>query len=378
MLHVLHYITGLPKSKGGVESFLLNIYDRVDKEKYRFSLLTRNYVPNSELYNEFCRKGIKIYSLDSNRICGLKDYIAFKNKVKKFFDKHVGEFDFIHSHYIDDPFILRYAKRNGIKKAALHAHAMEREVNSKLKRIIKSLYSYENMRFADFLFACSDNAGRFYYGKKYYILIRNTLNTEKYKFQEKVREKIRTELNIEKSTCALCYTGRFSKIKNIPFLLEVLYELVKKNEDYKLFLIGTGTDSEINALNEIVNQYKLKNHVIFTGVRDDVECVLQGMDIYIQSSISEGFPFSVLEAECSGLPCLLSEGIPDSVVLTDLPHKIPLESGSVAWADYLNELINSDFYRDLNRGKYAIQIEQHGFDAKSEAKRLCEFYGKVI
>jgi len=73
--------------------------------------------------------------------------------------------------------------------------------------------------------------------------------------------------------------------------------------------------------------------VIFTGIREDIPKLLSAMDIFIFPSHFEGFPVSLVEAQASGLQCLISDRITDDIMITDHIEKISLDKGSRVWAD---------------------------------------------
>ncbi len=53
----------------------------------------------------------------------------------------------------------------------------------------------------------------------------------------------------------------------------------------------------------------IENSVILTGVRDDVYDLLQAMDVFVFPSLKEGLPVTLIEAQATKLPCLISDTV---------------------------------------------------------------------
>jgi glycosyltransferase involved in cell wall biosynthesis len=72
---------------------------------------------------------------------------------------------------------------------------------------------------------------------------------------------------------------------------------------------------------------------VFLGVRDDIPDVMRAMDVFLLPSQHEGLGIAAIEAQASGLPCLLSTGVPPAAVVTPGAVRLPLLDGAAAWAD---------------------------------------------
>lgn len=108
---------------------------------------------------------------------------------------------------------------------------------------------------------------------------------------------------------------------------------------------------------------------VFTGVRSDVDQLVQAMDIFVLPSLYEGLPVTMVEAQASGLPCIISEKVPPECILTEgLVDVMPLSAGAEAWADAILEK------RNTPRTDRRTEIAAHGFDITTEAVKLQEFY----
>jgi len=108
--------------------------------------------------------------------------------------------------------------------------------------------------------------------------------------------------------------ARFDPVKNLNVLVIAFSKLQKELlKRCKLLLIGDGP--ELTKLKKMVNELNLTERVIFAGMRQDIPICLKCMDIYVQPSIFENIPNSLLEAMATGLPVVATNvgGIPEIV-----------------------------------------------------------------
>ena len=110
------------------------------------------------------------------------------------------------------------------------------------------------------------------------------------------------------------------------------------------------------------------------GLKPNAQDFLQAMDIFLFPSLYEGMPLSVVEAQCSGLPCFVSDAITDSVCIGEDVFRLPLGKGKEYWAKKMNRFSLSDRSHRAGRNKELIKVA--GNDIYSEGKVLLEFYNK--
>lgn len=99
--------------------------------------------------------------------------------------------------------------------------------------------------------------------------------------------------------------GRLEPVKGLTFLVEALAGLVTAG-DRRSHLLVVGTGREETRLRQLVRETELDARVHFAGFRKDVDSILAGVDLFCLPSLSEGLPFSVLEAMRQGIPVLAS------------------------------------------------------------------------
>ena len=123
-----------------------------------------------------------------------------------------------------------------------------------------------------------------------------------------------------------------------------------------------------DKIKEKAKQLKLENKVIFLGLRNDVQKVLQAFDIFIMPSIYEGLPVSSIEAQASGLKCVLSDSISNEANVTGNVRFISLDKSAKEWAEQIVSMLPYDRI-DTSR-----KIAEAGYDIKTTAKQLTDFY----
>ena len=105
----------------------------------------------------------------------------------------------------------------------------------------------------------------------------------------------------------------------------------------RLLLIG-GTGNLEGSIRAKVKEKGLTKNVIFAGTRSDVPQILSAMDVFLFPSFMEGMSLSMLEAQCAGLRCLVSDSIPREISVTALITYYPLEKSAEDWAKRLLEV----------------------------------------
>ena len=181
------------------------------------------------------------------------------------------------------------------------------------------------------------------------------------------RQKKRAEFGIKDDDFVVGHVGRFSDQKNHSYLLNVFQEIAKANSCSKLLLVG---DGELrSSIEETVDKLCLRDKVILTGVRSDVNELMMAMDVMVFPSKYEGLPVTLVEAQCTGLPCVISDRVPsDSILIDELIQVRSLEDDISDWADTAINC-NCD-----DRLSCADKVKAAGFDIEESAKWLEEFY----
>lgn len=361
-VRVLHVVTYM--GRGGLETMLMNYYRRIDRDLVQFDFLTHRSF-RADYDQEIEQLGGRIYHLP--RLNPFSP--SYLRSLDRFFREH-REYKIVHSHLDCMAGIpLKYAAKNGVPVRIAHAHNSGQEKNGKY--LLKLCFKQNITRYATHLFACSKAAGRWMFGKNDFHVLNNAIDAEEYVFNERIREKIRAELDIGPETFVCGHVGRFLPQKNHEFLIDVFAQIVKLHGDSRLLLVGDGALAE--RIREKCRKPELSDKVIFTGVREDVPDLLQAMDLFLFPSLFEGLPVALIEAQASGLPCLISDQVPaECEKTTGLVRRMSLGAGAQKWADEAVRQIGR--IRENKR----CEIEDAGFDIRKNAEKLQEFYLNAV
>ena len=129
-------------------------------------------------------------------------------------------------------------------------------------------------------------------------------------------------------------------------MIDIFKKVNEKNRNTLLLLVGDGNLRE--AIERKVEYLGLSNRVIFAGIRSDVADVLQAMDIFVFPSLYEGLSIALVEAQASGLPCVISDNIPKQVQITDLIHPVSLERSPEYWSKKILEVTKDSLRIDTS------------------------------
>lgn len=357
-IRVLQVVTYM--QRGGLETMLMNYYRNVDRSKVQFDFLVHRDF-EADYDKEILELGGKIHHLPVLNPFG-PDYLK---QLDRFYKEH-PEYKIVHSHLDCLAGIpLKYAKKNNIPVRIAHAHNSNQTKN--LKYPIKMFCRGNITKNANYLFACSEEAGKWMYQGAPFEVLHNAIDAEKYIYNIEIRNKVRSGLGFDSNTLVVGHIGRFMPQKNHSFLLDIFAEVLKQRSNSILLLVGEG-DLETETKKKACDLGISKN-VIFAGVRSDVPELLQAMDVFMLPSLYEGLPLVMVEAQAAGLPCLISDKVPIECVKTNgLVDQIPIDAGAGRWAD---KVIN---VTKIERRNTFEEIKNADFDIKENAKRLEDFY----
>lgn len=202
--------------------------------------------------------------------------------------------------------------------------------------------------------------------KKGFHQLNNGLDLSMFTYSKDARNKFRAELGIANKT-VIGHVGRFNRQKNHLFLIDVYAEYKKINPESVLVLIGKGETE--NIVKDKIAECGLQDSVILTGVRSDIPSCLSGFDCFLFPSLYEGMPNTVIEAQATGLPCVLSDSITRDAEITDLLKYISLTDNPRNWA----LSIKASLRRTSDRFQYHLTLKQRGYsitDVTNEVQYL--------
>ena len=219
---------------------------------------------------------------------------------------------------------------------------------------------------------CGKAAGEWLFGKKFFEkhgkVIYNGIDTQQFRFSSGTRNEMRKQLNLEKKF-VIGHVGHFMKVKNQKFLVSLMPGILERRPEAVLLLLGDGEQKEENR--EYCKELGIADQVIMAGNVSNVADYLCAMDVFVFPSLYEGMPLSVIEVQCNGLPCIISDAVPEDVFLTDLITPIGLNEPKQLWIDEICQTSRK------NEESYGDKMMQSGFDKRVMLKRIYSIYDNI-
>lgn len=327
MKRLLCILSGM--NAGGAETFLMKIYRNIDRTLYQMDFCI-NVKEKCFYEDEISKLGGIIYRIPSKS----ENLSEFKKQLSSIIKENRYDRVFRITSSAMGFMDLKIARKAGAEMC------IARSSNSSDGKGLKSkiMHSLGKMLYArniDVKIAPSDLAASYTFGNRAYKngevkILHNAIDLDIYKFDSDVREEIRESFNIDAKTNVIGHIGRFSQQKNHSFLLDVFKSYNDRVPDSVLMLVGCG---------ELESQIKKKagalgilDKIIFTGVRSDVPALLSAMDVFVFPSFYEGMPNTVIEAQATGLPCIIADTITKEADVTGLVKYLPIGDADL-WSD---------------------------------------------
>ena len=360
MVRVLQVIRKM--DYGGAETLIMNIYRTIDKDKIQFDFLVS---AKGEYDEEIKKLGGNIYYTPTRR----QGIVKYKKAYKEFFRGNAKKYNAIHYHCssLSNIYPLKLAKKYGIKNRFIHSHNTFQEgiMHNILNTVNKSVIN----KYATKMLACSTEAGNYVFGNNSFEIIKNGIQAKKYEYNEEIREKKKKELGLNEEEMTLIDVARFSEQKNHDFLIDIFYEVSKKQENSKLILIGEGPLEE--KIKNKIKKLNIDDKVIILKKRNDVNEILQTADIFVLPSLFEGLPLVGIEAQASGLPIITSDTVSKELAITDLVNFYSLNEDAKSWADEIIKMNNKK-----ERKQTFKEIQRAGYDIEATTAKLQSYYMK--
>ena len=348
---------------GGVESVVMNYYRHIDKSKIQFDFIC-DEDSTSIPYEEIEKLGGKVILIPP-----YQKLFRYHKELKRILKE--GNYKIVHSHINTlSVFSLFAAKCAKVPVRIAHSHSTTNKKEKK-KNLMKQVLKPFSKLFATDYMCCSELAGRWLFGDKLYdegkiYLLNNAIDLHKFEYNEKIREEVRKELNIDEETFVMGHVGRFVEQKNHSFLIDIFYELQKERQNAVLMLVGQGPLQEESKAK--VEQLGLKEKVLFLGQRNDAARLYQAIDVFVLPSLYEGLGMVLIEAQTAGAYCFASTEVPTIAKVTENMKFLKLADSSKKWVE---EILKISSYQRVGTKEI---VSKQGYDIEEEGKKLEEYY----
>ncbi|WP_091007897.1 glycosyltransferase [Parafannyhessea umbonata] len=354
---------------GGIETFVMNAIRVLGTERYSFEIWSA-YDWYDGFDDELASLGVPRTAAFPGEMPSLVR--RFRVGTKMWRERlSRGDVDIVHVNAMNGSTLayVDIARQCGVPVRVAHSHnsdftGVARALKSVLHRIGQRLWE----RAATVRLACSEEAGAYLFAGSPFQFLPNGIDTSRFAFDVEARGSVRKNLGVGEKTLVVGSLGRISEQKNPLFSVRVLAELIASGVDARLLLIGDGSlEGETLLLAERLGVADLYTHIPSVENPEDYYCAL---DAFLMPSFFEGLPYSLIEAQCSGLPCVVSEAIQDEACVTPLVRMVPLSEGSAAWA----VAVSDEAVRHSERRAYSDDVAAAGFSVGASVAYLEEVY----
>lgn len=367
-IKVVQVLTSL--NRGGIETWLKDVVKFYDKERFQIDFILTG--TEGGAYAPIVEKEESIINIVPLSKGILRFGIDFYKTLKR------EKYDVIHAHpHFFCGYLCFIAFLAGVPLRISHSHNDTSVVDSQ-GGFFRKLYLYVQSSllslFSNKRLACSNVAGKALFGNKPFELIYCGIDFSRFNKEDankQIRRELRQQLNIPPDGICVGHVGRFNEQKNHEFLIDIFKEINIEKPNTYLLLVGIGPLTE--KIKHKISSDNI-NNVLFLGGRDDVNILMKNLfDVFLFPSLYEGLPLTILEAQASGLKCLISDTISaETIIVKKNVATLPLSKGAYEWAKILCDMIDDDFL--LDNAYIKKQMEQSPFSIQKSVFCLEKIY----
>ncbi len=311
-MKILHIITGL--NKGGAETLLCNLC-QCDKE-HEHTIISLSDVEDSQSLSSM--HNFSLYSLNfpigKIRVLGL---FKLYKLIKKINPDAIQTW-LIHADLIGG-LAARFAGIKNIFWGVHHTILFQGKVKFSTIFILKCNAFLSNFVPKKIIY-CADKSRLIQesigFNKSKGLVIQNGYNMKEFSQNDILRKDFRNELGCSDNTFLIGHVGSYHPLKDQSSLIDAFAFLNKKGFDYSAVLVGRNLDNNNNVLVSKIKENGLTDRIILLGERNDIPAVMNGIDLFVLSSLSEAFPNVLNEAMACGTPCV-STNVGDASFILD-------------------------------------------------------------
>ncbi|MDD6222257.1 MAG: glycosyltransferase family 1 protein [Lachnospiraceae bacterium] len=359
-------VFGMTENPGGVESFLMNYYRTLNKERLTFDFLCNSH-QRCAFEEELLQCGSKVFHITARS----QNPIRYHRELTQFFRNNSSSYNaiWVNINSLANIDYLKMAKKYGIPRRIIHSHN-SRNMDSRLRGLLHEHNKSRIDRYATDFWACSEEAAHWFYQDDLLPkvkIIYNAIDPFKKRYDDTKRKQIRSRLKLKESDICVGNVGRLHFQKNQKFALDVFSEYLKINPDARLVFIGQGPD--MDSLQKKTEEQGIAGKVVFAGVQQDIQAWLSALDVFLFPSVFEGLSIAALEAEANGVPILASDtAVSRPLRMTDNLSLMTLQQSVQLWAQNLDQIAREQSREPFD--EILKRFQEHHFDIHTEAKRL--------
>ncbi len=330
---------------GGITSLIQDIYRSLDRNEYRISFIRPDWNHNA-FDEEVHTNGDEVFYIKNekpNRI-PFFNYIIRRNSMIRKVCKAVGneKFDVAYIH-ANAAYAVPAAKKMGISKIVMHSHEAVSDfggneeksfiTNIIWKHRVKMYNKLVDYKLGDSKKACTAKFGKNVVNDERMMVINPPINFEKFNPDAYELKDVENEVIVSKDSFNLIHVGRLCAVKNQKFLIDILKEM-KKLRKTALYIVGEG-DADKKILKEYAEKLDVSDSVYFLP-GNTTPGIYKLMNCSLLPSFSEAFGMTAVESQVMGVPCFVSENVPEDVDCGMCLH-LELGRGAEYWVQKILE-----------------------------------------
>ena len=376
-IKLMHYINSL--DQGGAETLVKNYAFLLNKDLFDLVILVHDK-KGTTYEKELKAAGIRVRYATSFLPFGLCKYYPIrrfisKSGITKYIVRHIirqEKPDILHTHLRCNE-IIKFAVAGSNFKIFHTVHPAPSAYWGDNSQIAKQdfescayLVKNHNMRLIALHKAMRKEINELFHIEDDCIL-NNGIDFNKFNIEES-KESIRKSLDIPEDSFLVGHVGRFIAVKNHTFIVDIFNQLLKETPNAHLLLVGSGPlqDPTIKKIESL----GIQNHVTILDSRSDMARIFKAMDVFILPSLWEGLPLVVIEAQKMKTPVIISSGVSEASMLSNLVIRMKPNADTAAWVHAIKEshVDNIEYYGidqwDLN--VVIKQLEKLYIDSQSQ------------
>lgn len=356
---------------GGKKNLVMEYYRHIDKSKIQFDFICdsdSNAIPTEEIED----MGGRVYVISPYQNI-IKNMHEMYNIIKR------NNYKIVHGYNNTmNVFAMFVAKIANVPIRINESISMGADKGDWKNNIKKMLRPFSKL-FSNIYMANGETCGRWQFGDKIYEkdkvkIFKTIINTESNGYSKELRDNTRKKYGITAECIVIGHIGRLTEQKNSVFLIDIFNEIVKKNSNVRLILVGDGNLKK--QVLKRISSYGISDYVIYLGRTEKIYELYNAMDVFLLPSLYEGLPVVGIEAQCTGLPVFFSDAVPkESSPCDDLGFFISLKNTAEEWADII---LTNTIELVKNRHERKAELKRYGFDSDTEANKLGEYYLELV
>lgn len=353
---------------GGQENQLMHILRNADKSKFQIDFTSTH--ENAFYKDEIETLGGKYHHIPDFNFKRPVSYFKVLYRILK-----EEKYDIVHSNELfHSGIVVLVAKLAKTPCRISHSHSGSESCGdnvSIVRRLYRRLMRFCINRYSTKRVACSTIAGEFLFGANAsFELLFNSVETKQ--FLDLYDIEIDNNEYHNDGKKAILHAGHVVPLKNQELLIEIAKELKSRNSRVHIYCAGAGEKDYIAQLNERIIKSGVEEYISLIGLHRDVPMLMKKADAFVLPSKFEGMPLTVIEAQASGLPCVLADTFSHEVDFgIGLLDWHSLEESISSWADALEQSVNKP---KATKESVVSAIEKGGFDSKLYAEKIMRIY----